>query len=256
MIPCTNRPTLSAWRHVIVLGHVLLLSLVSAAQAQAQGDVNALVGLVFDRLADRPAVGAEVVVPALNRYALTDEDGWFVLNDVPSGEYTVEVRYLGLTSSQFEVDLHDGITRVDFEIATPPFELEELIVEVRQYKTRKMIGFERRRERASAGAGYFYGREEIEEQSPIFVSDLLRRVPGLRIDWNWEGNVELTFGHGLNACEPDFYVDGSQSHAGRINDFLPNLIEAIEIYSRPMSRPEQFKSSACGAILIWTRETM
>jgi outer membrane receptor for ferrienterochelin and colicin len=114
-----------------------------------------------------------------------------------------------------------------------------------------MQEFERRRRREN---GHFIDREEIEGSSPMFISDLLRGIPGVRVTWSMEGNVRLIMGHGMTACEPDLYIDGSRSHAARINDWLPNLIEAVEVYSRAFDRPSQFHSARCGAVLLWTLE--
>ncbi|MFI5346359.1 MAG: TonB-dependent receptor [Elusimicrobiota bacterium] len=42
--------------------------------------------------AGKPLAGVRVAIPALNKGALTDKDGQFVLNDVPNGDYAVEFR--------------------------------------------------------------------------------------------------------------------------------------------------------------------
>lgn len=237
-------------------GPVLLVGLFlanQAAYAQQEGERARLVGVVRDRLAQAPAVAAEITVLGSERRTLTNEEGWFALDDLPPGDRVIEIRYLGLTSEQYELFLPPGTTRVDFEITAPPFELEGLVVEVRMYRSLKMQEFERRRRREN---GHFIDREQIEETSPMFISDLLRGIPSVRVTWSMEGNVRLIMGHGMTACEPDLYIDGSQSHAARINDWLPNLIEAVEVYNRAFDRPAQFHSSRCGAILLWTRENI
>lgn len=235
-------------------GPVLLVGLVltnQAAHAQQEGDRAQLVGAVTDRLAHAPAVAAEIAVLGSGRSTLTNEEGRFTLDDLPPGDHIIEIRYLGLTSEQYEVFLPQGTTRIDFQITVPPFELEELVVEVRMYRSLKMQEFERRRRREN---GHFIDRGEIEESSPVYISDLLRGIPGVRVAWTLEGDVRLIMGHGMSSCEPDLYIDGSPSHAARINDWLPNLIEAVEIYNRAFDRPAQFYSNRCGAILLWTRE--
>ncbi len=121
------------------------------------------------------------------------------------------------------------------------------------HRTQKLLDFERRRQREK---GYFIDRHEIERSAPVYISDLLRGIPSVRVEWTWEGNARLLMGHGISACEPDLYIDGSPSHAARINDWSPNLLEAIEVYNRAFDRPQQFRAHRCGAILLWTRERM
>lgn len=221
------------------------------AYAQQENERARLVGLVTDRLAQAPAVAAQITAVGSERSTLTNEEGWFTLENLLPGDHVIEVSYLGLTSEQYEVFLPPGTTRVDFEVSAPPFELEELVVEVRLYRSLKMQEFERRRRREN---GHFIDREQIAERSPMYISDLLRGIPGVRVTWTIEGDVRLLMGHGMTACEPDLYIDGSPSHAARINDWLPNLIEAVEVYSRSFDRPTQFHSVRCGAILLWTVE--
>jgi hypothetical protein len=238
------------------LGPVLVVGLFFANQAvyaQGQDERARLVGLVTDRLAQAPAVAAQITVLGSERRTLTNEEGWFTLDGLPPGDYVIEVSYLGLTSEEYEVFLPPGTTRVDFEVTAPPFELEELVVEIRMYRSLKMQEFERRRRHEK---GHFIDRQQIEARSPLFISDLLRGIPGVRVAWTTEGDVRLVMGHGMSACVPDLYIDGSRSHAARINDWLPNLIEAVEVYNRAFDRPSQFHSSRCGAILLWTRENI
>ncbi len=249
MIGLSPRPSLLAARHATALAALLAATLAAVPSLEAQQ--AQLAGTVVDRLTKRPAVGAEVVVLGTDRKALTDDAGWFAVPKLKPGRYTVEIRYLGLASSQFPVQLSDGTTLFDFEIVTPPFELDELIVEVRPSRHQKLEDFERRRERV---AGYFISRETIEDEAPVFISDLLRRIPNVKIEWDWAQNVRVTMGHGLFACTPDLYIDGSLSHAARLNDYTPTLIEAIEVYNRPVDRPQEFRAHRCGAILLWTRE--
>lgn len=240
------------------LGNAWLCPLLGVALAYGSREVSAqqeierarLVGQVTDRLAQAPAVAAQIVVVGSERRTLTDEDGWFTLDDLAPGDHVIEVSYLGLTSERYEVFLPVGTTRVDFAVSAPPFQLEGLVVEIRLYRSLMMQEFERRRQRER---GTFIDREQIEEHSPMFVSDLLRGIPSVRVTWSMEGNVRLIMGHGMTACEPDLYIDGSPSHAARINDWVPNLIEAVEVYSRAMDRPSAFHSARCGAVLLWTR---
>jgi hypothetical protein len=237
-------------------GPVIVVGLFLANQsafAQEQEERARLVGLVTDRLVQAPAVAAQISVVSAELRTLTNEEGWFTLDDLPPGEHVIEVSYLGLTSEEYEVLLPPGTTRIDFQVIAPPFELEELVVEIQMYRSLKMQEFERRRRREK---GHFIDRAQIEKRSPMFVSDLLRGIPSVRVMWTMEGDVELIMGHGMTACEPDLYIDGSQAAAERINEWLPNLIEAVEVYNRSFDRPSPFYSSRCGAILLWTRENI
>jgi hypothetical protein len=50
-------------------------------------------------------------------------------------------------------------------------------------------------------------------------------------------------------------VDGIPIQGGSAEEFFPDNVEAIELYSSPANTPPQFvtRSMTCGTIVIWTR---
>ena len=72
-----------------------LLIVVILSGAQFAGTTGKIVGTVVDKDSGDPLVGVNVVIKELQTGAATDEDGYFFLNNIPPGEYTVEVSYLG-----------------------------------------------------------------------------------------------------------------------------------------------------------------
>ncbi|MGD2218461.1 MAG: hypothetical protein PVJ64_17015, partial [Gemmatimonadales bacterium] len=69
---------------VIVVGLFLANQ---AAFAQEQEERARLVGLVTDRLVQAPAVAAQISVVGAELRTLTNEEGWFTLDDLPPGEH-------------------------------------------------------------------------------------------------------------------------------------------------------------------------
>lgn len=236
--------------------------------AQSSNDSATLSGRVVLGLTGEPAVGAEVILQEQDRRELTGEEGAFHFGGLTPGQATVEIHYLGRSSFPVTVRLVSGDPAlVELAIAGPMFQMEEILVEVRGIAAAKLRGFEERKGRRT---GFFITRSDIEDADPIYPSNMLDGVGGARAVQDLDGRRKVMVGAGRNACEPDLYLDGSPIQGAWLDDYLPNLIEAIEFYPRWHNRPPQFRSvpqrsnatlaptaqETCGAIIVWTRESM
>ena len=121
------------------------------------------------------------------------------------------------------------------------------------------------RQRRRLGNGTFIDRAEIERRNPRVLSDLLRNVPGVRLE-NFQGGLRYVSGRfrsltssagsGNGSCDMMIYLNGQPfpSDAGtsdariRVTEIL-----ALEVYVAAGSVPREFAgtNAACGVILIW-----
>ena len=70
----------------------------------ATGEIN---GVVTDGSRGIYLIGAEVRLSGFNVVAVTNSEGRFTLRSVPVGDYTLEVRYLGLPARQLSVTVQE-----------------------------------------------------------------------------------------------------------------------------------------------------
>ncbi|HWL40176.1 MAG TPA: TonB-dependent receptor, partial [Gemmatimonadaceae bacterium] len=109
--------------------------------------------------------------------AVTGAAGEFHVAGVPTGQDTLEVLVLGYSPKRMPVDITVGATfRV--RVVLVPVILETVNVSAHAASSRGMGGFEERR---AKGVGRFFTREEIVRMQARQVTDVLRRVPGMRI---------------------------------------------------------------------------
>lgn len=89
----------------------VLAAAASPAWAQSAPDeapAHSLRGVVTDAETGRPLAGAGVMIPALERGAISDREGRFVIEDVPAGTHGVRVGAYTYHLATFEVEKHDG----------------------------------------------------------------------------------------------------------------------------------------------------
>ena len=101
----------------LAAGVLLLLVLSSgSAFAQVSGKVQ---GTVTDQDTGQPLVGAQVVVEGTNLGNVTNEDGYYFINNVAVGIQSITAQYLGYqTLSQEERILAGQTMTVDFALSS------------------------------------------------------------------------------------------------------------------------------------------
>ncbi|MEF8817742.1 MAG: TonB-dependent receptor [Salinibacter sp.] len=92
---------------VSTLVALFVLFIIPPAAAQSTGTVE---GRVFERQTDTSLPGVNIVVPDLDRGAVTDGEGRFVLRGVPPGTYQLQARFVGYAPTTRTVQVRAGRT--------------------------------------------------------------------------------------------------------------------------------------------------
>jgi hypothetical protein len=249
-------PGRRAARRRALFGFLLLASTLPTPVVAQAGSAT-LRGWVLRTGTDTPLPAARVELVGMKKAAVTDSAGRFEVAGLPSGVVVVQVRYLGLSAQRWKVPLHtDAATAIVFRVGLGIIPVPAIHVSVKRVVWPKMRGFESRMQRSE---GTFITRDEIQRRQPQELSDLLRTVPGLtfaRPSIEFE-DTRVVMGHGRLQCTPTLYMDGHRVSAFRLDDFAPEHIEAIEVYTRMSLVPGQYRigPNRCGAILLWSRDT-
>ena len=228
---------------------------------QAQTGVGTIAGIVTDS-SGNPLDGAEVVLLEQQRGVRTAANGLFRLERVPVGHNVVYVRRLAFREVTAFVTVSAGDTAdvaVELEMIAHPLAPVIVAASRRLAVSGRMADFERRRR---MGIGKFLDRKQIEDINSLYMSDVLRRVPGLRLMLNDKGKwvVRMARAVGLNnsTCQPQFYLDGMLYPVVDvlgIDAIFATDLEAVEVFRGPSEVPPQYggANAACGVILVWTR---
>ena len=241
-------------RALVVLLVVCFVCLATTVSAQPARRDGATVRLSVRASSGAPLGGARVRV-GTSPAAEADDDGVVRLTGLPAGDNWVHVRRLGYRPDSLSVLVAaDVLVDTTLTLHQVAVGLAPVTVIGRRDLSGPMAGFYRRQE---SGNGRFITLAEIERRNPLNLTDLLRTVPGFRIETRgFRNNVRVRG----SRCAPLVWLDGQGLFAGDIDldTFSPRSFEAIEIYSGGASVPVEFQgnqrvSSSCGTILLWSR---
>jgi TonB family protein len=230
----------------------------SAALAGRATDASGVIAGVVRDAGGAGLPGAEVQVDGTPLRAETDEHGAFRIAGVRTGSASLVVRRIGYRAAAVVVQVASGaVARPLVTMRPTAQQLAPMIVrgQRRQY-TGRLADFYRRRDQ---GIGHFITRDEVEHEKPHQLTDMLRTVPGVRIDRNANGSPGgVVLLRGAN-CPPLIWMDGLPLSAAYFDpdNVDPQSVEAVEIYNGVASIPAQFHGAgmlaSCGVIAIWTR---
>jgi hypothetical protein len=204
-----------------------------------------------------PLREARVALQGGGVVTLTQPNGVFVLDSLPSGTQAIEVRKLGYSLAEVPVELSAGSTataNVNMTDAAPM--LETMRVEAQADQALSKLGYLQRKQ---TGMGYFFDGKQINHEALMF-SDVMRVSPGLRITPTGDGRTQVITDsrNAANGCV-NFRVDGqpwTQMEPGDIDTYVqPSDVVAVEVY-HGSETPAEFQtagSSGCATVVVWTR---
>ena len=134
---------------------IIVLSSLSLSQSDSTGAVK---GRIVDTDSQLPLVGANIALKSTDIGSVSDEEGYFNINQIPMGYYTVTISYMGY-KTQNKADIWvrpNGYEFLNIKLESSVIQIDDVIVE-ESYFERSMVK---------------------EYQVVSFNRDELRRYPG------------------------------------------------------------------------------
>jgi TonB-dependent receptor len=204
-----------------------LLSLSAIAQ-----EAGKLQGLLTDSSQTSYFSGAQITVKELGLSTVSRRDGSFRFTNLPEGQYTLEIKYLGADTLEVPIDIKSGETLAkDFVLAGERADLENIIV----YGQRAGQASALNQQRSADSIKSIVSSDAIGQFPDQNAAEALQRLPGLSIERDQgEGryvgirgidpNLNNVTINGLNVPSPD---GGARSVA---LDVIPSeLIQTLEV---------------------------
>ncbi len=258
----------STWCSVFAVMAMLLFATGDLA-AQQTGNIS---GRIVDSQSGLPISSAQIYIPALDIGVLTQQNGRYLLLNVPVGSHTVRFERIGYRAMTAQVAVTAGGTaQQDFSVSEDALQLDEIIV------TGTPGGTQRR---AIGNAVARLDAQEILEARPIRnMQDLLQsRTPGVSFmrTGGQVGEGSVIRIRGVNSfglgSQPLIYIDGVRMDnrtnlgpnlpntgsgdrgASAFDDLNPNDIESIEIIKGPAAATLYGTEASAGVVQIITKK--
>ena len=203
---------------------IVALSLPAIAQA---GEVAGTVSEASDTIALR---SAQVRIVELDRVATTERDGSFLFADVPAGDYTLEISYVGAETVTQPVSVPaTGTVRAD--VALAGFGDNEILVIGQAANLSSALS----RKREADGVSDVLTRDAIGQFPDQNVAESLRRLPGVNV-LNDQGEGRFVSVRGLDPELISTSLNGvrlpspeSDVRSVALDVISSDIIESIEV---------------------------
>tara|TARA_R110000782_G_scaffold78276_2_gene154905 strand:+ start:52695 stop:55523 length:2829 start_codon:yes stop_codon:yes gene_type:complete len=189
-----------------------------------------LAGHVFDATETRALKAASVTVVELNRSVTTDRAGSYVIADIPAGDYTVEIGYVGAEKTVKTVSVPaQGRVVADFSVAAVGG--GDILVIGQAANMASSLS----RQKAADGVSSVLTRDAIGQFPDQNVAESLRRLPGVNI-LNDQGEGRFVSVRGLDPELNSSSLNGvrlpapeSDVRSVALDVVSSDIIESIEV---------------------------
>jgi TonB-linked SusC/RagA family outer membrane protein len=238
--------------------------LLGAAVPLAAQQTGRITGRVVDAATNRPLAGVQVFVPPTGIGNLTDQDGRYLLQNVPVGDATVTAQLVGYKQGETVVRVvADQVVTANISIEETAIALEQIVV------TGAGVATQRKK------LGNTIGTIDAAKVSTAAVTDvsqlLAGREPGVAVlpsgGYTGEGaRIRIRGSSSLSQLnEPIIYVDGirvdrsstsvaAQGNPSKLDDIPPESIERIEILKGAAAATLYGTEASNGVIQIFTKK--
>jgi len=241
---------------------VAIAVLPASTLAQAGGAIQ---GRVTATGSQQPITGAQVRVEGTTSVAVTDVQGRFQLQNVPSGARTLQVTALGHRAGSARVTVGATPAEVEIQLQPDALGLDELVV----------VGYGEARRRTVSGAVSSLRSEAVADLPTVSVNNVLQgRLAGVQVTQNSgapgsaitvrvRGSSSISAGN-----QPLYVIDGVPMVQGNYNrqnstfggqgvdalsDLNPNEIESIEVLKDASAAAIYGARASNGVVLITTK---
>ncbi len=234
---------------IICLALLMLFS--SSIQAEERGGIT---GRVADLNTGSFLPGANVVIEGTNFGAATDREGMFRLRNVPPGDYTVKVTYIGYETESIDVTVVPGeVITLNVNLLHSFYEVDQVVI----------VGLREGQQRAlseqftASNIRNIADREQIELFPDRTVPEVLARIPGVNIS-RTRGEGSYAYIRGTSPELTNVTVDGQHlgttrgdSRAHQLTAIAADQLAGIEVIKA--ITPDMEANAVGGAINMITR---
>jgi len=163
----------------LLLLTILLLSVYKGYSLEAKGGI--LSGKIVDKITSETLIGVPVMLEGTSLGTVTDLDGFYKIDNIPAGKYTVVIRYIGYNTKNIPlVDISERqVTVLDVVMEPANLQLNEVVITADLKK--ESIGSILLMQKKSATVQDGISSEAIKKTADKNTGEVIRRVSGASI---------------------------------------------------------------------------
>ncbi|MDR3132699.1 MAG: TonB-dependent receptor [Prevotellaceae bacterium] len=143
----------------------------AGAESPDAGERRSVSGTVVDARTKKPVEYASVSLAGQERWTVTNEEGVFILKNIPEGEVSLTVTCLGYAKRTVKVQVHAGTPALTLELPEDNLLLDEVIISARAGD-------------GEATSSYVIDRASLEHLQMLDVVDAMSLLPGGQTNQN------------------------------------------------------------------------
>ena len=224
---------------------MLLMACITMCIGLVNAQISKVTGTVISEEDGLPVVGASVLVKGTTTGTVTDMDGKFVLENIPSSAKTLMISFIGLKTQEVPVARTISVVlKSDSEV------LDEVMV----------VAFGTQKKSAFTGAATVVGTEELSKHVTTNVANaLVGSTPGLQLRGGsgapgaGQGSIKIRGIASMYAdTEPLIIVDGAP-YSASLSNIPQEDIESVTVLKDAASAALYGARGAAGVILVTTK---
>ena len=223
------------WLLILLVVTAIIFAPVSAYAS------SKIVGRVIDKDTDTPLPGANVFLENTSLGAATDIDGNYIITNVSPGNYTLQVKYLGYTSTTFEIEVQDNRTIVqNVGLEYMVLEGEEVIITAQAVGQMQAIN----QQITANSVKNIVSSAKIQELPESNAAEAVGRLPGISLQREGgEGNKVVIRGlspqyNKIELNGVSMAATGNEDRSVDLSMISPNILEGIEVSKTAMADQE------------------
>jgi outer membrane receptor for ferric coprogen and ferric-rhodotorulic acid len=222
-----------------ILALIMLFLAIDISYAQ----YGVISGRVIDANTEQGIRDAVIYFSQLDYKILTDNNGDFLIQDLPADKYKITVSHIGYKKEAFTLSvLPDSVLNVRFKINQSDITMGEILVtSTRHEQQLKNIPLPIE----------VVDNSEINQRSPVSTSDIMKNKAGITLtrDGIWATDINI---RGMNRSSIVTLVDGNRIEtatdlSARLSLFDVNDIDRIEIIKGGLS--SLYGTGAMGGVI-------
>lgn len=206
-----------------------VLNLFNSGTSLAQSNQTTLTGKIVT--ADGKAAGyVNVGIKDLNKGTVTDENGFYILRNLPAGQMVIKVSFIGLQTQEKVITILEGQSiELNFELKESSQRLSEVIITAaRNNQQVPAIGKSGINPMDLPQSTGIVSSQVISDQQASRLSDVMKNVSGVAMGSSRGSTSENFFARGYSLGSNNYFKNGSRYNSGSIPEV--STLEQVEVF--------------------------